>query len=84
MEILRAELTKPRDIPSDLEKWTRTLHDEKIQWHVLSPDSVKSSGESTLTLLDDHSVLASEVNPAKDTYEITATTMLQNITSIRL
>lgn len=84
IEALRAELEKPRDITSDLEKWARTLHDEKIQWHVLTPDSTKSSGESTLTLLNDHSVLASGANPAKDTYEITATTMLQNITAIRL
>jgi len=84
IEVLRAELAKPRDITSDLEKWARTLHDEQIQWHVLIPDSIKSSGDSTLTLLDDHSVLASGTNPAKDTYNITATTMLQNITAIRL
>ena len=84
IEALRAELEKPRDVTSELEKWARTLHDEKIQWHVLTPDSTKSSGESTLTLLNDHSVLASGANPAKDTYEITATTMLQNITAIRL
>jgi hypothetical protein len=84
LEILRAELAKPRDITADLEKWTRTLRDQNIQWHVLIPDSIKSSGESQLTLLDDHSVLASEANPAKDTYEITATTILQNITAIRL
>jgi hypothetical protein len=81
---LRAELAKPQDVAGDLEQWAQTLRNEKTQWHVLKPDSFKSSGESTLTLLDDHSVLASEVNPAKDTYEITATTMLQNITSIRL
>ncbi|MBT4694553.1 MAG: DUF1553 domain-containing protein [Planctomycetaceae bacterium] len=84
IKALRGELAKPRDITSDLEKWTRTLHNEKIQWHVVIPDSIKSSGESTLTLLPDHSVLASGANPAKDTYEITATTMLQNITAIRL
>ncbi|MEE2842978.1 MAG: DUF1549 domain-containing protein, partial [Planctomycetota bacterium] len=84
IEALRAELEKPRDVTSELEKWARTLHDEKVQWHVLTPDSTKSSGESTLTLLNDHSVLASGANPAKDTYEITATTMLQNITAIRL
>ncbi|HIA64147.1 MAG TPA: DUF1553 domain-containing protein [Planctomycetes bacterium] len=84
IETLRAELAKPHDITDDLEKWTRTLHDKDIQWHVLTPDSIKSSGGTTLTLLDDRSVLATETNPAQDTYEITATTILQNITAIRL
>ncbi len=84
IESLRVELAKPQDVTGDLEQWAQTLRNKKIQWNVLKPDSFKSSGESTLTLLEDHSILASKANPTTDTYEITATTMLENITAIRL
>jgi hypothetical protein len=84
IESLRVELAKPQDVTGDLEQWAQTLRNKKIQWNVLKPDSFKSSGESTLSLLEDHSILASKANPTTDTYEITATTMLKNITAIRL
>lgn len=41
-------------------------------WRVLDPTSVTSSGGATLTKQDDHSWLASGVNPAHDEYKIVA------------
>src|SRR5262249_10300236 len=42
-------------------------------WNVLTPQAMVSSGGSTLTKLDDNSVLAGNANPAHDVYEIKVT-----------
>ena len=56
-------------------------------WTALQPDVLSSSGGSTLTLLDDASILAEGDNPPKDNYEIIVNTNSRNppnITAIRL
>ena len=50
-------------------KWKRQWNE---RWTVLDPTEFVSTGGSTLTKFDDHSLLAEGENPAKDTYEITA------------
>jgi len=54
------------------------------QWHVLSPTNMKSTGGSTLTLLDDSSVLAGGASPGNDDYELVYTDLAADITAIRL
>ena len=40
------------------------------KWTVLKPTEMKSDGGATLTLLDDHSILAGGVNPPSDQYTV--------------
>ncbi|MBP87667.1 MAG: hypothetical protein CMJ64_13245 [Planctomycetaceae bacterium] len=54
------------------------------QWQILSPTEMASSGGSTLTLLDDQSVLASGAKPSNDDYELTFALSNPKITAIRL
>jgi len=53
-------------------------------WMVLQPTETKSEAGATLTKLEDNSVLASGLNPAKDTYTITTASGLRTITGLRL
>jgi WD40 repeat protein/Flp pilus assembly protein TadD len=54
------------------------------QWKVLKPLEMKSAGGATLTVQPDGSILASGINPDRDTYTITAITDLERISRIRL
>ncbi|MEO8494021.1 MAG: PSD1 and planctomycete cytochrome C domain-containing protein [Planctomycetota bacterium] len=54
------------------------------QWHVLSPQEMKSTGGSTLTLLDNSSVLAGGASPGNDDYELTFKSAASEVTAIRL
>ncbi|MDA1051549.1 MAG: PSD1 and planctomycete cytochrome C domain-containing protein [Planctomycetota bacterium] len=54
------------------------------QWRVLSPTEMKSTGGSTLTLLDDSSVLAGGASPGNDDYELNFANVAADITAIRL
>ena len=53
-------------------------------WWILKPTGLNSTGGSTLTLLDDQSVLAGGANPRHDVYELTATTDQTGLTAVRL
>ena len=50
----------------------------------LLPTGFVSSDGSTLKLLEDHSILASDVRPEKDTYTITAPSSVTKLTALRL
>ncbi len=54
------------------------------QWHVVTPDAMKSTGGSTLTLLDDSSVLAGGASPGNDDYELSFKSTASETTAIRL
>ena len=54
------------------------------QWSVLALESLKSEAGATLKKLDDHSVLASGDNPAKDSFELVLKTKLSGLTGIQL
>jgi hypothetical protein len=54
------------------------------QWQVLSPSEMKSTGGSTLTLLEDSSVLAGGAGPGNDDYELSFTNVAADVTAIRL
>jgi WD40 repeat protein/tetratricopeptide (TPR) repeat protein len=58
--------------------------DAAAAWTVLKPTEMKSSGGATLIKLDDDSILATGLNPTKDTYTIVAPTHLLNVAALRL
>lgn len=53
-------------------------------WKVLKPTEMKSAGGATLSLLPDHSILASGKNPLGDAYTVVAETETKNLRVIRL
>ncbi len=63
------------------EKWTSEL---ARRWTVLSPRELHSTGGSTLSLLDDQSVLVSGPNPAKEILQVTAPCDHERVTALRL
>ena len=82
---LKADLKKPGNIDAKLDAWAlQAAKGPPGGWTVLSPGRMKSSGGSTLTVLEDKSVLAGGANPRKDIYEISAQTDATKITAIRL
>ncbi|MEX0819909.1 MAG: DUF1549 domain-containing protein, partial [Pirellulaceae bacterium] len=65
--------------------WETTASDRvENQWHILSPVETTSTGGSTLTLLDDSSVLAGGVSPGNDDYELAFASVAGEVTAIRL
>ena len=54
------------------------------KWSVLTFDGLKSESGATLKKFDDHSVLASGDNPAKDSFELVVKTKLTGLTGIQL
>jgi hypothetical protein len=82
---LKEELKNPQNLDALLEKWTSqvTLQPQG-GWEILSPETLKSSGGSTLRKLPDNSILAGGANPGKDIYEITSRTSKGKLTAIRL
>ena len=82
---LRAELANPVDVDSHLEAWASQLAKSAVGgWNVLTPQKLISSGGSTLTPLEDNSVLAGGANPRQDIYDISSQTDAVDITAVRL
>ncbi|MEQ8766399.1 MAG: DUF1553 domain-containing protein, partial [Planctomycetota bacterium] len=53
-------------------EWQASLAaDSGVAWTVLEPLATHSSGGSTFTHLEDHSLLVSGANPSRDVYEVT-------------
>lgn len=65
-------------------QWESKLDSEAAIWEPLRPSAFVSSGGATLSLLDDNSVLASDLRPDQDTYTITAPTSLSKLAAVRL
>lgn len=85
LRALQAELAEPIDWDSHLEQWAGQLaHAPGSGWNVLTPKILESSGGSTLTPLDDHSILAGGANPRQDIYDIGSQTDDVGITAVRL
>jgi hypothetical protein len=82
---LKEELKNPQNLDALLEKWTSQVAGQPGGgWEILSPETLKSSGGSTLRKLPDNSILAGGANPQKDIYEITARTAAGKLTAVRL
>lgn len=65
-------------------KWEEEFGQQPAAWLPLMPTEFGSSDGSTLKLLPDNSVLASGVQPEKDTYTITAPSSVTKLTALRL
>jgi mono/diheme cytochrome c family protein len=71
------------DAQNQVAAWEKTRQGVS-SWTVLDPAVFTSAGGATLTKLADHSLLSSGPKPATDTYTITASTPLPQITGVRL
>lgn len=81
---LRKELENPSLIDQAFARWTSQLAGTGSRWQILAPTELTSSGGSTMTRLDDNSILVGGANPGKDVYEISATTGATQLTAVRL
>jgi Protein of unknown function (DUF1553)/Protein of unknown function (DUF1549)/Planctomycete cytochrome C len=82
---LNEELARPIDLAQHVDKWRKQIAASSTAgWDVLVPLKTTSSGGSTLTRLDDNSIVAGGANPRHDVYEITATTQATGLTAVRL
>lgn len=79
----KAELERSTpELESAQQAWEKSLG--AAEWVVLRPESTKSASGTTLTTLDDASVLASGPSPDTDTYTVTAAAPVAEITAVRL
>jgi mono/diheme cytochrome c family protein len=89
---LKAEISKLQTVLNtstpELEtaqaKWETDLAQSDSHWSVVRPARVESQRGSTLTVLDDDSVLASGKNPDTDVYTVEAHVDQTRITGVRL
>ncbi len=66
------------------EQWASGLASQGSHWTVLDPQTFTSAHGATLTKMPDGSILSGGTRPEIDTYTITATTPLADITQVRL
>ncbi len=82
---LEAEMLAAReDADAAQRTWEATASQPATAWSVLKAATLKSANGSTFRTLDDQSILATGVNPEKETYTLTAPATLDTITAIRL
>ena len=82
---LRTKLdTQTPELDAGEQGWEAAMSQAPSDWTTLKPDSVKSQGGATLTLLPDGSVLASGKNPQADTYLFEAKSTQSGITGVRV
>lgn len=86
---IEARFAKEPDNPTLAGAFAQILVDKpeaktEVRWTALNPTEIKSAGGATLTLQDDRSILASGVNPDKDTYTVMSPAALKRITAFRL
>ncbi len=74
------------ELPERASAWLKSHPSDPhaAAWHVLTPDSLVSSGGATFTPQPDGSLLAGGKNPDTDTYTFTTTVRLKNISGFRL
>lgn len=64
--------------------WEKVISNRSIDWQVLRPEKAVSTNGTTLTVGDDGIVSASGQSPDKDVYALHFTTMLRDVTALRL
>lgn len=82
--VMAWDVSSQVDHAVNLERWAGTLAAGAHSWSVLEPTSMESSGGSTFTHLDDHSLLVGGVDPHQDVYDICARTDKLGMTAVRL
>jgi len=76
--------TPTPELEMEQARWEKSMLEEEQRWQVLDPTGFLSSGGATLIKLGDKSLLATGLNPARDTYIVVATTDRKPITAVRL
>lgn len=82
---VRHELAAAEEqLPTEQAAWERNMAGQTNIWVTLDLTNAISTGGATFTNLPDQSILATDVNPTYDTYQIEAETCLTKITAILL
>ena len=83
--LVEAAAAYERDERPDRQRaWEEKQRPRSERWAVLTPDRVRSTGDVSLDVRPDGSVLASGLLPDTDTYVMDASTGLRGITAFRL
>ncbi|HEY8458893.1 MAG TPA: DUF1549 domain-containing protein, partial [Blastocatellia bacterium] len=64
--------------------WERKFIEAQADWVTLNPSEIFADNGTTLTRLDDGSILATGANPDTETYTVVALARLQGVTGVRL
>ena len=80
----RFRLSATTDARGNFADGLQITGDVSANWVVLDPTTFSSTDFSTMTEQGDNSILLSGINPARDTYSVTASTNLSGITGFRL
>jgi Protein of unknown function (DUF1549)/Protein of unknown function (DUF1553)/Planctomycete cytochrome C len=64
--------------------WERKGAEAQADWVTLDPSEMSADNGTTLTKLEDRSILATGANPDTETYTLVARANLQNVTGVRL
>ena len=82
---LKEEIQQPVEINALIENWAESFSSNPPDtWLLLKPKSMTSSGGSTLSELDDQSILVGGANPSHDIYTITAHTNATELRAVRI
>lgn len=79
----KKRLNEPANVEDKFVQWTKEIG-SATGWTVLKPVSATSTGQSTLAIQSDSSILAGGANPQKDIYEVSVRTEATKITAVRL
>ncbi|MFT5525552.1 MAG: hypothetical protein ACI9HK_003522 [Pirellulaceae bacterium] len=72
-------------VGSRVEIWAETIAKTPPgSWATVKPESMNSTGKSTLTAQDDDSVLIGGANPPQDVVDVSGNTKLEKMTAVRL
>ncbi len=82
MESILARQTPQLD--ESQKTWEGQADARAVEWTVIKPSGLLSSGGATLRLLPDGSILAEGPNPENDVYSIVAQTDLKSVTGLRI
>jgi len=64
--------------------WERKFAEAQADWVALDPSEMSADKGTTLTKLEDRSILATGANPDTETYTVVARAKLQNVAGVRL
>ena len=76
--------TSTPELEADQKTWENEFKKAEEEWRVLRPSRYTSSGDATLNVMSDGSVLATGKNPEADTYTLVARLEGSGITALRL
>jgi len=79
-----ASLLENAELRSIADRWEADFGGQQSEWQPLKPDVFLSTNNADLSRRDDGSILVSGNNPDTDTYTITASPTVSQITGIRL